>query len=496
MLFSLSLLLSYVIVKLHKMPAKPKNSSQNLPRRPAAVAGSFYPAEAKALKAKIDQLFEEAPTTQKKDNLLILVVPHAGWEYSGLVAAAGFKQLKGKDYERVILLGISHRAFFEGVAVFNQGFWETPLGETLVDEELAKKLVSPKEGIFANTTSHQEEHSLEVQLPFLQTLFPQIKIIPLLIGQANQDTLTSLAQKIADNLNSSTLLLVSSDFSHYPPYEIAKKVDQKTIQAIVSGKAENLEKSLAEAEAQHYPGLETCACGYQAILVALQVAEKFDNFKFEEIKYANSGDLTGEKDRVVGYAAIAGWQRGNPANLMLDEKAQKEALALARQTLETHLSGQPLSYLSPQSPLLSQPLGAFVTLKKNNELRGCLGEFEPKEPLWQVIQKMTIAAATEDPRFPKVTAEELPDIKIEISVMTPRKKIDDWQKIKLGKEGVVVQYGNRAGTFLPQVALETGWNLEEFLSQLCSQKAGLPPHCFKSPKTNLFVFEVQVLTER
>ncbi len=182
-----------------------------------------------------------------------------------------------------------------------------------------------------------------------------------------------------------------------------------------------------------------------------------------------------------------------------DKEATKEALTIARQTLKEHLSGLPLPRrISPaggEGGPLSQPLGAFVTLTKNGQLRGCIGEFEPREPLWQVIEKMAIAAATEDPRFPKVLPEELPDIKIEISVMTPPKKISDWRKIELGKDGVIVRCGERAGTFLPQVATETGWSLEEFLSQLCYQKAGLPPNSYRNPAVSLYTFEVQILEE-
>jgi hypothetical protein len=495
-LFCLCLLLSFCLLLSYLVAAKTKIISpvEKLPVRTPAVAVSFYPAEPKALRARINQLLEPAPAVEKKGKLQILIVPHAGLEYSGSVAAAGFKQLEGQTIGTIILLGASHRAFFEGVAVFNQGAWETPLGKVSIDEELAEKLVSPDKGIFGNPLSHQEEHSLEVELPFLQIVLPKAQIVPILIGQAEETALAHLAQRISQNLDELTLLLISSDLSHYPPYEIAQKVDKKTIQAIVSGKAENLLQSLAQIESEHYPGLDTCACGYQAILVALQVTEKLKNIEFEEIKYANSGEVTGEKNQVVGYAAIAG-RRQNGLSL-LDESAQEEALALARQTLEAHLSGRPLSHSSLQSPLLSQPFGAFVTLKRERELRGCIGEFEPKEPLWEVIQKMAIAAATEDPRFPKVTAEELPDIKIEITVMTPRKKIDNWEKIRLGVDGVVVQYGNQAGTFLPQVATETGWSLEEFLSQLCSQKAGLPPHCYKNPAVNLYTFGVQILEER
>lgn len=181
---------------------------------------------------------------------------------------------------------------------------------------------------------------------------------------------------------------------------------------------------------------------------------------------------------------------------MLNQSAQKEALAIARKTLAEYLAAGKIPVCSPVNPDLQKSLGAFVTLRSKNELRGCIGLFEPKEPLYQVIQKMAVAAATQDFRFPPVTAAELKDITLEISVMTPQRKINDWQKIKLGTHGVVVEKNGQSGTFLPQVATETGWDLEEFLSQLCWQKAGLPPEAYKDPAANLFVFEVQIIAEK
>lgn len=181
---------------------------------------------------------------------------------------------------------------------------------------------------------------------------------------------------------------------------------------------------------------------------------------------------------------------------MFNKIAQKEALTIARKTLEEYLATSRAPSFSPTNGDLRQPLGAFVTLRKKDELRGCIGEFEPQEPLFQVIQNMSIAAATHDFRFPPIKAEELKDINIEISVMTPKRKIKNWHEIKLGKHGVVVEKNGRSGTFLPQVATETGWSLEEFLSQLCWQKAGLPPEAYQDPTTNLFVFEAQIFSEK
>jgi hypothetical protein len=289
------------------------------------------------------------------------------------------------------------------------------------------------------------------------------------------------------------LLVVSSDLSHYPPYSIANEVDNRTIKAILSGKSEVFEKAVKEIKEENYPGLQTAACGQTPILIALKVAERLKIDDFRKIKYQNSGKMSLEKKQVVGYGAIGAWEKTDSS--FLDKEASSIALKISRKTLETHLKGKGFESV-PKNPSLLKPLGAFVTLKNQGQLRGCIGEFEPDEPLYRVIQKMSIAAATEDPRFPKVGFEELGEIEIEISVIGPRKKIDDWQKIKLGQEGVALQYGPRAGTFLPQVALETGWSLEEFLSQLCQQKAGLPPHCYKSPEVSLYVFEVQILEEK
>lgn len=470
-----SLILSYLMIS--KARSVPQNSRQTDVRLPA-VAGAFYPPGRSELIVELQSLLNTAQPLPKKGKLQILIVPHAGIEYSGKVAAAGFKQLEGKNYSKVILLGASHTTAFDSVAVYPVGYWQTPLGKTKVDESLARRLISSSEKIIPDIKPHLQEHSLEVELIFLQMILKDFEIVPILIGQPDGEVLTRLAEKISQNLDQETLLVVSTDLSHYLPDEIASKTDRQTINIILTGNPE---------EFQNIPDLNTRACGYLPILVALKTASLLKNLEFEEIKYANSADSSGDKSRVVGYAAIGAWEK--------EDSFKKEALAIARNTLEKHLSGLPLPPLSPQSSKLFQKLGAFVTLRKKGELRGCIGEFEPNKPLYEVIQETAIAAAKNDPRFPPVSAQELKDIKIEISVMTPRRKINNWREIELGKHGVVIQHGRQGGTFLPQVAKETGWSLEEFLSQLCTQKAGLPAHCYKSPDVNLYVFEVEILEE-
>lgn len=488
-------ILAIKIKRKNKMSSFPPESTSKLVR-PPAVAGSFYPGEKEELDQVLSSLINQSEKITTEGNLRILIVPHAGIQFSGPTAAAGFKQIEGKDYNKIIILGASHRSFFDHAAVFEKGTWETPLRKTLIDEILAASLIDKSKKIIADEASHRDEHSLEIELIFLQKVLKDFKIVPILVSQTSDQFISDLAQKIAQNFDEQTLLVVSTDLSHYPAYEIAKDVDSQTIEAILSGSEEKFSETIVKAENANYPGLDTAACGAGAIKVALKVAEILQIKNFQKIKYENSGDISGDKSRVVGYAAIGAWNEKLPsAENQLDKSAQKEALKIARKTLEEYLTSRQIPSFSPQNPALQQPLGAFVTLRKHGELRGCIGEFEPQKPLYQVVQEMAIAAATNDPRFSPVRSEELKDIKIEISAMTPKKKISRWQEIQLGKHGVVIQKGNRAGTFLPQVATETGWSLEEFLSQLCSQKAGLSADCYKDPSVNLFTFEAQIFEE-
>jgi len=487
----LALALPILVIK-RKKGTPPMTETQIV--RPPAVAGAFYPDDKTQLNKILTSLINQSEKISAEGKLRILLVPHAGIQYSGPTAAAGFKQIKNQDYRRVIILGASHRAWFDHAAVFAKGAWETPLGKVEIDQDLAVNLIN-ESNILTDNSSHQEEHSLEVELIFLQKVLKNFKIVPILVSQTDENLINDLSQKIAQNFNEQTLLVISTDLSHYPPYEIAKKVDSQTIEAILSGEEEKFSQTIQDLENASYPNLQTACCGHEAVRIGLKIGQLL-KVNWQKIKYENSGDTAGEKSQVVGYAALAGFSKNLSTSAeYLDENAQKEALEIARKTLEEYLTSGKILEINPKNSSLLKNLGAFVTLRKNGELRGCIGEFEPKEPLYKVIQRMAAAAATEDPRFPPVSASELRDIKIEISVMTPKRKIENWKEVELGKHGVVVQKGLHTGTFLPQVATETGWSLEEFLSQLCWQKAGLPPDCYKDPSTNLYIFEAQVFEE-
>ena len=463
--------------------------------RQPAVAGAFYPADKTSLINKINSFLKKAEKTEE-EGLRILIVPHAGYDYSGQTAAWGFKQLENSQYSKIILLGSSHQAYFSGAAVYNKGFWQTPLGKVEIDEDLTNTLINQSNLIKADLDSHNQEHSLEVELPFLQHLLKNFKIAPILIGQSNDQLLEDLSLAIADNFDDKTLLLISSDLSHYPDYETANRVDKETIEAILTGNVDNFSKKAKDNLDQ--PGVDTCACGDKAIKTAMLTANKLNITNIKLLNYTNSGNTGPDKSRVVGYAAIGFYsdeEIGNTENTELNTKQQHQLLQIARQTLENYLKDKKIPKVEVKDKALNQKLGAFVTLRKNGGLKGCIGQFEAAKPLYQIIQDKAIDAALRDPRFSPVKYEELEDIIIEVSVLSPRKKIDDWQKIELGKHGVVIKKGLRSGTYLPQVATETGWDLETFLSSLCSHKTGLANDCYKDKKTEIFIFTAQVFEE-
>jgi len=495
----------FFLLKLKKDEFKNKKMKKEGSVRMAQVAGQFYPDDKEELRMMAEKFLSSAKQEIiEKGNLSqapqIIIVPHAGWEYSGQIAAAAFAQINNAGFKRVILVGPSHRAFFEGVATYDRDYWQTPLGRVAVDKALVDKILSSHEGIVANHEVHQNEHCLEVELPFLQLILSDFKIVTVLIGQADEATLTALAQKIAANFDKESLLVVSSDLSHYPDMETAQIVDQQTIKAILCGRRSEFIKTL-ERLANEYPQVDTFACGQEAIKVGLMVAENLNMGEGKLLAETNSGQITGQTDRVVGYAAIGFYGKLENKSLKtkineeLSESQKKELLKIARETLENYLKNGQLVDVKVDDEALKQKRGVFVTLKKNGQLRGCIGSFFPQKPLYQLVQEMAIAAAVNDHRFPPLQYNELEDIKIEISVLSPLRRVSSPEEIELGKHGVYLKYGARTATFLPQVATETGWSREEFLSQLCAQKAGLPADCYLDPNVELFVYTAQVFGE-
>ena len=478
--------------------------------RQPAVAGMFYPGEKGVLEEKIKSFLDKVrPPSQKEGLLQVLIVPHAGYDYSGQVAGWGFKQLEGQDYPTVVLLGSSHGAYFQGAVIDENDAWETSLGQVEIDKDLSQKIIDGVDGVSFSSQAHNQEHSLEVELPFLQSVLSDFKIIPILFGQTDDILLERLASVLSENITTDTLVVISTDLSHYPSYETANQVDQATINSVLTGDPEAFEATISAQMEKGHTGLDTCACGEKTVKVGMMLAQKLGEGKWELIKYANSGDVNiGDKNRVVGYAAIGFWITSDGDRLERSEShdsseveeftktQQEKLLEIARETLENYLRDKKIPDFEIKNEELEQKLGAFVTLKKDGNLRGCIGQIEPSDdPLWQVVRRMAIEAATKDIRFPAVKAEELEDIEIEISVLTKPEKISDPNKIELGKHGVIIRKGQRGGVFLPQVATENNWDLDTFMAELCSQKAGLPWDCWKKGEVDIYTFAAQVFEE-
>ena len=465
--------------------------------RKPAVAGTFYEADPDTLSRRIDDFLKEATPSGIPGNLRILVVPHAGHLFSGPVAAYGFKEILGRDFERIIILGPSHQAYFEEIAIDDSDSWETPLGQVELDHDFIENLLSESPKIVRYSPIHADEHCLEVEIPFLQKTLEDFKIVPILLGSKSEDTINTLADALSRYIDSRTLLLVSTDLSHYPRYDDANLVDKKTVDAVLSGDTSELDAVISESMSQGISNLATCMCGEVAVRVAMKLAPQLEATDIRLLKYANSGDTAGDKTRVVGYAAV-GFYAPSEAEVAgyetetLGIEEQRELLDIARRTLEGFVHEGKVLDVQVSNPALNEPCGAFVTLRKDGKLRGCMGVFEPEEPLWKVIQDRTVASASKDPRFVPVAPKELSEIEIEISVLSKPKRIDDPKEIELGKHGVIIRNGSRGGVFLPQVATETGWDFETFMGQLCSQKAGLPWNCWKDLRTELHTFTAQV----
>lgn len=470
-----------------------QNFAQKINTRRMFAAGGFYPAKAKDLDSTISNLLSQAQRRISPERLRMLIVPHAGLSYSGRTAANAFKQLEGKKYTRVIVIGASHNYKFGHAALDDSEFWETPYGNVEIDKDLENKLLSSREKIIKDREVHIKEHSLELEVIFLKKVLSDFKIVPILVSQPSEELVSALAYKISRNMDDNTLLVVSTDLSHYPNYETANRVDRETIEAILTGKKLELERAF-KANSGY---VQTTACGYEALRIALKAGELLGLGEATLLRYENSGDVTDNKEKVVGYAVI-GFYSGTIElkTLILSLEAKKEALEIAKTVLDNFVRFQKSpDKITPKNQELYEPLGAFVTLKNNGKLRGCIGEFEPSKPLYQVIQEKTIDAASRDRRFNPVTQSELESIDLEISVMEPKKLITDWRSIKLGTDGVVVSQGNKAGTFLPIVGRENKWSLEEFLSELCRQKAGLPADCYNNPATSIYKFSAQEFGE-
>lgn len=468
--------------------------TQNI--RKSVIAGSWYPGTEGELRAQVNEFFENAKKVKIPGEILALVSPHAGYAYSGRIAAYAYKQIMGNMYDAVIVIAPSHREAFRGVSIYSKGGFETPLGVVPIAEEIANAIVADDETIRASTEGHREEHSLEIQLPFLQIAVPDLKIVPISIWDYSLENCQRLADAITKAVKGKKVLVVAStDLYHGYSYNECVKADDQTINKILALKPAELCKGIKTEDVQ--------ACGAGAVVVAEMVAMNLGGDLAKLLYRANSGDVTGDRSGyVVGYAAIAVYKSNETekktekvgVELGLNESDKQILLKIARQSIESGVENATPPAVDVTSPILKEHRGAFVTLTKQGMLRGCIGYIFPIKPLAETVQEMAAAAAFRDPRFSPVTANEVPKLEIEISVLTPLKEIKDVTEIEVGKHGIVIEKWGQSGLLLPQVATEYGWDRDTFLEHTC-RKAGLPTNAWKDPQTVIKIFSAEIFHE-
>ena len=467
--------------------------------RHAAVAGSFYPADPKVLSAMIDDLLAKVTVPQITDPILAVVAPHAGYEYSGPVAAYTYAQLKGHKYTRVVVIAPSHHVAFDFTSIYDGDAYATPLGNVPVDKAFAQKLVKMSSTMKLSSQGHDPtsaggEHAVEVQLPWLQKVLGNFEVVPIVMGDQSYESSRALGVALAKLIKKEggeTLVLASSDLSHYHTYDDAVTIDHKTLNALQAWDYFSMSRNF---QARVWE-----ACGGAPIVAAMIYAERMGANQARVLKYENSGDVTGDHSRVVGYSADvfvkadSGKALDTPFSLSEPEKS--ELLALARKSVE-YVVQEKYAYEPPASAsaTLNQERGAFTTLKESGELRGCIGYTSAAKPLYITVRDTATLAAMRDPRFSPVSASELPKLEYEISVLSPLRRVTDVQQIKVGQHGLLMKNGDSEGLLLPQVPVEQKWDRQTFLEQTC-RKAGMQSNCWMEEDTDIFSFTAVVFGE-
>jgi AmmeMemoRadiSam system protein B/AmmeMemoRadiSam system protein A len=424
--------------------------------RPAAVAGMFYPGNARALADEVDELLGGAEALAPRVGFpKALIVPHAGYIYSGAVAAGAYDAVRPARgiVRRVILLGPVHRVAVRGLATTSDEAFATPLGSIPIDcQALASLKDLPQ--VVTSDAAHALEHSLEVQLPFLQKTLGAFSLVPFAVGQASVAEVAQVIERLWGGPE--TLIVISTDLSHYHAYDEARRIDGNTISRI-TGFATDLDHDEA--------------CGATPLNGLLQIA-KTRNLSLKLLAACNSGDTAGGRDRVVGYSAFGLYEGGEPS---LDE-AGRTLLAIARNAIESSLFEKKPP--SADAPWLGQCGATFVTLTKDGQLRGCIGSLEATRPLGMDVAENALSAAFRDPRFPRLAADEWPRCQVEVSMLSAPKRMEFADEADLlallepGIDGVILEADGQRATFLPQV-WESLPDKRAFIAELV-KKAGLP----------------------
>ncbi len=481
--------------------------------------GTWYSSTPRILKAEINDYAEDAKPDKVEGKIVGAIVPHAGIRFSGPIAVYSYKVLQELNPETVVIVGFTHNAIMPGtVSVFTDEYFGTPLGKIYVNREITDRLLQYSPDIKRLPSAFDSENSIELQIPYIQTLLGEnVKIVILAICDQSIQTCKLLSDALNETLKDqkNLVLLASTDMSHYKEYSDANKMDVETINLL---EEMDPDKFYFESLKKFHEDM----CGYGAVYTVMRTCKNFGADTLQLLAYANSGDTYGKREKVVGYLSAVftekfgvmpeaetkqpeEWTKTSVNELsenneegsdMLDKELKIMLLEIARNSIKYYLDTGMSLDVQVEDEKLKENMGAFVTLHKDGDLRGCIGNMIGIKPLYQTVRDMAISAAFSDPRFHAITKEELQEIDIEISVLSPMEKIDDYEKIKMGTHGVMVQAEGASGVYLPQVATETGWTKEEFMNSLCGQKAGMPFDYWKTGDCDMFIFRAEVFGEK
>ncbi len=432
--------------------------------RNPAVAGQFYPESPSQLRTMISELVDEK--AEKKD-VIGLISPHAGYIYSGAVAGAAISRVRFRD--TFVIMGPNHTGNGKPFSIMAEGTWATPLGKVEIDSELAQRLAATSRHLQPDTAAHQFEHSIEVQLPFLQYFKPDIKLVPIILAYASGDVYKEIGKEIAAAIKASkrgAVIIASSDMTHYEPQESAQNKDRQAIDAVLALDEDELLRRVDE--------LNISMCGFAPAVSLIVAAKELGANRAELVKYQTSGDVTGDYSAVVGYAGIIITREMHPL------------AALARQTVELYVKEHEVPSPPAQlTPEMKEQAGVFVSIHKRGELRGCIGTFEPQEDnvAGEIINN-AISSATRDPRFPPIAPDELEDLDYSVDVLTQPVPVNGKDKLDPRKYGVIVECGWRRGLLLPDLE---GVDTVDQQVEICCMKAGISP----DEPTSLYRFEVK-----
>lgn len=477
--------------------------------RQPIIAGSWYPANKDELNKQIDDFFAKAKLNLniKIENPLIgIIVPHAGYIYSGYGAATGYYIASKFNYNRIIILAFSHSIPHSTIAISDFDIFRTPIGDLQIDTTLAKELLKKSKLFNTIPEIDKQEHSMEIQLPFIKKICQNCKILGLYVGQLTENQFIEAATILKNYIVPETLFVISSDFTHYGenygymPFPKNENT-RKYLSILDSGAINEISAINPKGFLNHIRDTGDTICGKNPITLWLYMLKelKKSNITVSLINYYTSGDLVGDYTNSVSYISLAFYEEKKQTISEfppLSKEEKKILLKLARDSIKYYFENKTIMSVDEKKINLTENLkkirGAFVTIKIKGNLRGCIGHIEPVQELYKDVIENAVNAAFKDPRFNPLTEEEFKNITIEISALSPITKVNNLDEIKVGKHGLIIKKGFHSGVLLPQVPLEFGWDKRQFLENLC-YKAGLNKNDYK--EANLYKFSAEVFSE-